>query len=134
MYTKSAAYEASLRVPLIIAGPDIAGGRVCDALCELIDLNATICDFAQLAPQQDIDARSLQPVLAGQTDTHRQETVAALRNFRCIRTATHKYIQNYNDCDELYDLEQDPDELHNIAATAPAVVADLARRLRRRLG
>ena len=121
-------------LPLIIAGPDIAGGRVCDALCELIDLNATICDFAQLAPQQDIDARSLQSVLAGQTDTHRQETVAALRNFRCIRTATHKYIQNYNDCDELYDLEQDPDELDNIAATAPDMVGDLARRLRRRLG
>ncbi|MYK42162.1 MAG: sulfatase-like hydrolase/transferase, partial [Gemmatimonadetes bacterium] len=134
LYTKSAAYESSLRVPLIIAGPNIAGGRVCDAMCELIDLNATICDFAQLAPQQGIDARSLQPVLAGQTDTCRQETVAALRNFRCIRTGTHKYIQNYNDCDELYDLEQDPDELHNIAATAPDVVADLTRRLRRRLG
>ncbi|MYA22934.1 MAG: sulfatase-like hydrolase/transferase, partial [Gemmatimonadetes bacterium] len=134
MYTKSAAYEASLRVPLIIAGPHIAGGRVCDALCELIDLNATICDFAQLAPQRDIDARSLQPILDGQTDTHRQETVAALRNFRCIRTGTHKYIQNYNDCDELYDLEQDPDELDNIAATNPTVVGDLARRLRRRLG
>ena len=70
----------------------------------------------------------------GQTDTHRQATVAALRNFRCIRTGTHKYIQNYNDCDELYDLEQDPDELDNIAATAPDVVGDLARRLRRRLG
>ena len=134
LYTKSAAYEASLRVPLIIAGPNIAGGRVFDALCELIDLNATICDFAQLAPQEDIDARSLQPVLDGQTDTHRQATVAALRNFRCIRTGMHKYIQNYNDCDELYDLEQDPHELHNIAAAAPAVVGDLARRLRRRLG
>ena len=134
LYTKSAAYEACLRVPLIIAGPNIAGGRICNALCELIDLNATICDFAQLVPQQDIDARSLQPVLDGQTDIHRQATVAALRNFRCIRTATHKYIQNYNDCGELYDLEQDPDELHNIAATAPAMVADLARRLRRRLG
>ena len=74
------------------------------------------------------------PILAGQTDTHRQDTVAALDNFRCIRTATHKYIQNYNDCDELYDLEQDPDELDNIAAAAPDMVGDLARRLHRRLG
>jgi choline-sulfatase len=131
LYTKSAAYEASLRVPLIIAGPDIARGRVSDALCELIDLNATICEFAGLAPQQGIDARSLAPVLRGETDEHRQETVAELRNFRCVRTATHKYIHNYNDTNELYDLEKDPDELHNIAGDAPDLVADLARRMRR---
>ena len=134
LYTKSAAYEASLRVPLIIAGPDIEGGRVSDALCELIDLNATLCEFACLEPQTGIDARSLVPVLREESDTHRAETVAALQNFRCIRTATHKYIQNYNDIDELYDLAKDPDELHNIAGDSPELVADCSRRLRQRLG
>ncbi len=133
LYAKSAAYEASLRVPLIVAGPDIEGGRVSDALCELIDLNATLCDFAGLAPQEGIDARSLRPVLNGSSDTHREDTVAALQNFRCIRTATHKYIHNHNDLDELYDLDRDPDELHNIATAAPDLVVDLSRRLRRRL-
>ncbi|MEE3259484.1 MAG: sulfatase-like hydrolase/transferase, partial [Candidatus Latescibacterota bacterium] len=133
LYAKSAAYEASLRVPLIVAGPDIEGGRVSDALCELIDLNATLCDFAGLAPQEGIDARSLRPVLNGSSDTHREDTVSALQNFRCIRTATHKYIHNHNDLDELYDLDRDHDELHNIAAAAADLVVDLSRRLRRRL-
>ena len=59
--------------------------------------------------------------------------VAALDNFRCLRTATHKYIHNHNDRHELYDLEADPDELHNIAAEQPELATDLARRLRRRL-
>ena len=121
-------------MPLIIAGPDIKGGRVSDALCELIDLNATLCEFAGLGPQAGIDARSLAPVLKEETDSHREETVAALQNFRCIRTATHKYIKNYNDVDELYDLSQDPDELHNTADTSPELVAHLSRRLRQRLG
>ena len=134
LYTKSAAYEASLRVPLIVAGPDIKGGRVSNALCELIDLNATICQFAGLESQPDIDARSLVPILNEETDIHREETVAALQNFRCIRTATHKYIQNYNDIDELYDLLRDPDELHNIVGESPNLIADFSRRLRRRLG
>ena len=133
LYTKGVAYEASMRVPLIIAGPDIAGGHSSDALCELIDLNATLCDFAGLAPQQDIDALSLVPVLSGQKEQHRTETVSALQNFRCLRTATHKYIQNYNEIDELYDLMQDPDELRNIAAEDPELTADLARQLRTRM-
>ncbi len=134
LYTKSAAYEASLRVPLIVAGPDIKGGRVSDALCELIDLNATLCEFAGLGPQAGIDARSLAPVLKEETDTHRKETVAALQNFRCIRTATHKYIQNYNDVDELYNLSQDPDELHNITDESPELIGEFSRCLRQRLG
>ncbi|MCH2662060.1 hypothetical protein MK163_16585, partial [bacterium] len=125
--------EASLRVPLIIAGPGIRGGRSSDALCELIDLNATICDLAGLPPQEGIDARSLKPVLDGGADTHREDAVAALDNFRCLRTATHKYIHNHNDRHELYDLVADPDELHNIAAEQPELATDLARRLRRRL-
>ena len=45
LYTKSTAYEASLRVPLIVAGPGIEGNRVSDELVELIDVNPTICDL-----------------------------------------------------------------------------------------
>ena len=52
---------------------------------------------------------SIAPLLRRETETHRSETVSALRNFRCIRTATHKLIENYNDVTELYDLENDPD-------------------------
>ena len=42
LYAKSAAYEASLRIPLILAGPNIGPGRISDALVELIDLNPTL--------------------------------------------------------------------------------------------
>ena len=38
LYTKSVAYEAALRVPLLIAGPGIAAGQTSDALVELIDV------------------------------------------------------------------------------------------------
>ena len=79
-----------------------------------------------------IDARSIAPVLRGETETHRTETVSALRNFRCIRTATHKLIENYNDVTELYDLENDTSELHNIAASEREIVRTLSGRLGRR--
>lgn len=133
LYQKAVAYEASLRVPLVIAGPGIAEGQISDALVELIDLNPTLCDLAGLPPQPDIDARSLGPVLRGETDQHRDEAISVLDNFQCIRTATHKLIHNQNDRVELYDLVNDPHELTNIASDHAALVSELSGRLRRRM-
>jgi len=100
----------------------------------LIDLNPTICELAGVPVLPRIDARSIAPVLRGETETHRTETVSALRNFRCIRTATHKLIENYSDVTELYDLENDPCELHNIAESERQIAQTLRGRLGRRFG
>jgi len=132
LYTKSLAYEGSLRIPLVAAGPGIGGGRACDAPVELIDVNATLCDLAGLEAQQGIDARSFAPVLRGDTSEHRTEGVSAIRQFRCIRTQKHKLIQNYNDVPELYDLRDDPHELENIASDHPQTVRSLSQRLSQR--
>ena len=132
LYTKSVAYEPALRVPLIVAGPGLEGGRVSEALVELSDVNPTLCELAGLPPQGNLDALSLAPVLRGDADQHRAETISAIRNFRCIRTRTHKLIQNYNEVMELYDLEADPDEVHNIAEQEPALVRELMQQLAQR--
>ena len=132
MYTKSLPYEGALRVPLIIAGPGVEARGTSNALVELIDVNPTLCELARLPSQADIDARSVAPVLRGESEVHRTETVSALRNFRCLRTEKVKYIDNYNDVDELYDLENDPDELHNIVEERPELARELAYRLSRR--
>jgi choline-sulfatase len=132
LYTKSVPYEAALRVPLLIAGPGIESGRVSDALVELIDLNPTICELAGLPEQSQIDAKSVVPILRGEATAHRGETVSAIRDFRCIRTDRYKYIENYNALDELYDLDQDPDELINQVNAAPDLAHALSRRLRDR--
>jgi choline-sulfatase len=129
LYAKSAAYEASLRIPLILAGPDIAPGRTSDALVELIDLNPTLCERVGIPVQENLDARSLTPLLLDKQAAHREDVVSAIRHWRCIRTQSHKLIQNYNDETELYDLQQDPDELHNVAAQQPDLVRELASRL-----
>ncbi|MDF1512672.1 MAG: sulfatase-like hydrolase/transferase [Anaerolineae bacterium] len=129
VYTKSTAYESAIRVPLLIAGSGIEGGWASEALVELIDINPTLCEIAGLPSQENIDARSLIPVLNKQVAEIRTETVSAMRNFRCLRTHQYKYIQNYNDIDELYDLQADPDELHNIAENHSDGMQKLNRRL-----
>ena len=134
LYTKSLAYEASLRVPLIVAGPGIEANRISNGLVELIDLNPTICELAGVPVLENIDGRSIAPVLRDETVTHRTETVSRLANFSCIRTQTHKLIDSRDGFVELYNLEDDPDELHNIADTEQTLVEELRSLMESRYG
>jgi len=133
LYAKSVMYEAALNVPLIVAGPGVEGGRVSDALVELIDVNATICELAGAGGQENIDALSFAPLLRGEAAGHRTEAVSQLTHCRCVRTDRYKLIENHNDIVELYDLDEDPQELNNVADERPDTVAELRGRLRRRL-
>lgn len=133
LYTKSVPYEPSLRVPLIVAGPNIQGNQTSNALVELNDINPTICELAGIPTLPNIDARSFHPILENNAHAHRKETISTIRNFHCIRTSRYKYIDNINDIPELYDFIQDPEELNNIAEQQPDLARELSRRLRARL-
>jgi choline-sulfatase len=132
LYTKSVPYEGATHIPLIVAGPGIPTRRASDALVELIDIHPTLCEMVGLPAQENVDACSFAPVLYGKETQHRSDVVSAIRNFRCIRTRQHTFIETYNDTPELYHRERDPDELENIAAQHPALVHELGARLRRR--
>ena len=134
LYTKSLAYEASLRVPLIIAGPDIYGQHSSGSLVELIDINPTICDLVGVPVLENIDGCSIVPVLNGNTESHRDNTVSRIHNCTCIRTETHKLIESSNGFIELYDLQDDPDELDNIAEDNLERVGELRALMNSRYG
>jgi arylsulfatase len=132
LYTKSVPYDGAVHIPLLVAGPGIEGGRVSDALIELIDVHPTLCELTGLPLQENVDALSFAAVLCGQQAQHRADVVTAIRNFRSIRTHRHALIENENDLTELYDLEADPQELENVAPQRPDLVQELSRRLRQR--
>ena len=129
LWQKSLPYEPSIHIPLIVSGPGISGGLTSDALIDMSDINPTICALAGVDAAPDMDAISFHHILTGDGVEHRNEIMTGLRNFRCLRTATTKFIDNTNDRPELYDLSRDPAERHNIAAESPDVVADMRRRL-----
>jgi arylsulfatase len=132
LYQKSIHYEAALRVPLIVTGPDITPA-VSDALVELSDINPTLQELAGVPPRPGLDARSFLPVLRDPTASHREETISQLDNCRALRTRDHKFVYNQNDLPELYDLREDPDELRNLASRRPELATAMQRRLTRRL-
>jgi len=61
------------RVPFLVKPPDgvPVKPRVSDALVELVDFSATVYDLTGIEPGYDHFGRSLLPVLAGDTDEHR---------------------------------------------------------------
>ena len=132
LFIKHTAYESSLRVPLVIAGPGIRKGES-DALVELFDLNPTLVELAGLAPQPSLDAKSFAAILRGDSSAHRPHCITCEDGYRAIRTAENKYIVTENDVQELYDLAADPDELCNIAQEQPKLVDELRQLMLRRL-
>ncbi len=110
LFAKNAPYDGDLRVPLMLAGPGIPAKRCSNAIVELADLYPTICDLLGLPVPVDLDARSLAPLVCGQSEEHRPDALSMLDHFVCLRTREWKYVLYSDGAEELYDLLNDPGE------------------------
>jgi arylsulfatase A-like enzyme len=113
-------YDDIQRIPLIVAGPGVAEGHVCDEFVYLHDLTPTVLDWAGAEPFPCANAQSLVPALQGSSLTAPRDDVYMTRHHhpyayeqRWVRTERYKYCFNAFDIDELYDLAIDPDEMVN---------------------
>lgn len=61
-----------LQNPLMVAGPGVAEGALCDSFVEMLDLPATICDLAETEVGHVQFGRSLVPVFTEPSLTHRE--------------------------------------------------------------
>jgi arylsulfatase A-like enzyme len=128
LYDKRFMYEASIRMPFIVRWPGVAkAGGIQDGMAINTDFAPTFLEIAGLAIPQDIQGRSLVPMLKGAAPPdwrtsyyYRYYHDPGDHNTRAhygIRTTTHKLIYFWKlDQWELYDLVKDPDELHNLHA------------------
>ncbi len=142
---KRNAYEPSIRIPLLAWAPGfVEGGRRVDELVLNVDVAPTILDLMGLETPEGWHGRSLVPALRGQAEKWRQDFLYEYFHERmfpttptviAVRTATHKLV-SYHGVDapeELYDLEADPAETHDLASDPQHAERrkGLTRRLRR---
>jgi arylsulfatase A-like enzyme len=113
---KSVPYGPSVGVPLICAGPGVAPGARCELPTTILDLAATFLDYAGLPVPDDMDSRSLRPLLEGRTDRHRDVVTSGLRDWRLAFDGKRKLIRRGGGECEMYDLVADPWEARNLAA------------------
>jgi choline-sulfatase len=151
-------YGATLDVPLIIAPPPggalgapgvaLAGRRV-RGLARLVDVTPTVLDLTQLPVPSGLDGTSLLPMvlreaasagpwppvdtadaLAGPVsygETYYPRFHYNWSELATVETPRWKYVRAPRP--ELYDLQKDPKELHDVTAEHREVAATLARHL-----
>jgi choline-sulfatase len=127
LWYKMHLFERAMRVPLIVHAPGRCRfPRRVAAPVSLIDLLPTVVDLGRLAAgtadlEHDGDGRSLVPLLEGLNGEERDALAeylaeGALAPILMIRWGAHKFIWSDPDAPLLFDLEQEPDELDNLAA------------------
>ena len=126
-FDKRFMYEESFRTPLVMRLPKGYDRRGdIDEMVQNIDYAPTFLEIAGVEIPSDIQGESLMPLLRGEHPAdwrddlyyHYYEYPAehAVKRHYGIRDSRYKLMHYYNDIDhwELYDLEEDPTEMHNI--------------------
>ncbi len=110
-------YEHSTKAPLILAGPGLPKNEVREALVYLYDLFPTLGAYAGLLIPEGVEGKDLSAVIAGEEAGVRQALFTAYRDIhRAIRDERWKLIRYPKlDHTQLFDLENDPHELNNLA-------------------
>ncbi|MEM9849039.1 MAG: sulfatase-like hydrolase/transferase, partial [Bacteroidota bacterium] len=118
-------YDNSVRVPLIIFDPTAKRHQDIEELALNVDVPATILDLANIKQPNTYHGKSLLPIVRGKSSSLNRDTalIEHIWEFENIppsegvRTKKWKYFRYINDksVEELYDLENDPKEINNLA-------------------
>lgn len=123
---KRTAYEASMRVPLLVWAPGLVrAGTVIPQMIVNIDLAPTFLDIAGISKPPQMQGSSFLPLLKGESIAWRdkvfyeyywEQSFPQTHTTFAVRTDRYKYIayKGIWDLNELYDLEKDPYEMNNL--------------------
>ncbi len=111
-------YDHSMRVPLVVCGPDIPKGKKVEADVYLQDIMASSLDLAKIKKPNYLEFNSLLDLAKGsQSKSHYESIYGAYMNLqRMVRKDGFKLIY-YPKVDKtlLFDLKKDPEEMNNLA-------------------
>jgi N-acetylglucosamine-6-sulfatase len=147
------AYEEGIRSPFVYRYPrKVAPGTVHDELVLALDIAPTCIELAGGRPGPQIQGRSLVPLMEGRSGRAqggwRQSIMAEYfsenampwlhgMTYKAVRTDRWKYVHWVQkslagtECDELYDLREDPYEMRNLIRSKAH--AETVARMRREL-
>jgi choline-sulfatase len=134
LWWKCSLYEDSVRVPLIVAGPDFSPGVRIKTPVDLLDLNASIFSVFGVKRPEELCGEPLQEISVTDEDRvvfseyhgHGTHSGAFM-----VRKGNWKLIWYDDAPHQLFDLAHDPNELRNLYESEPTKAAELEKDLRR---
>ena len=113
-------YEHSMRVPLVFAGPGIPQGETRGALAYIHDIFPTVASVLGLGLPPTVEGQTLLPVMQDTNASTRDAVFYVYRDLqRGVRTAENWKLIQYNvngvRTDQLFNLNEDPHEVRNLA-------------------
>jgi len=132
-------YDATVRIPFIVRAPYASmQGRRVRATVRTEDVMPTILDLVGGRAPDGVEGRSLVPLMTGRTpdlnlDAYSESFYArnhyGWSDLKALRSGRFKYISTTRP--ELYDLERDPAEQHNIVGERQQLADRMASELAR---
>ena len=125
-FDKRFMYEESFRTPLLVRYPkEIKAGTSINKLVQNLDFAPTILDYAGVEAPAEMQGESFRKLVSGETGEWRDAvyytyyeypSVHMVKRHYGVATDRYKLMHFYYDIDEweMYDLETDPQEMHNI--------------------
>ena len=137
LWGKSNMYQESAAIPMIAAITGMPKGT-CTTPVSLLDMSQTIPAYFGLSWESDMPGTPLQDIAARPDDPEREvisqyHAAGSVSGAYMLRKGRWKYIEYEGFAPELFDLEADPEELNDLAASHSEIVHDLAAALRRHL-
>ena len=130
MWWKMSFYEGSAGVPMIISGPGISrSGEREKTPVSIVDLAPTLVEMGNAPAISDIDGHSLIPYLNGTEYNYNRSVFSEIfvdskswqkwgpsgGPARMLRKGSWKCIYYHNEEPELFNLDEDPQEMNNLA-------------------
>lgn len=135
LFGKANLLEPAAGVPLLLCGPDIRPGRVEPVPVSHVDLYPTIVEGAGLSPvaaEADLPGHSLFQMASRNSPVFAEyHATGTRRGVSMLRAGPYKLIHHLDAPAQLFNLEADPSERHDLATdpAAAARVQELERQL-----
>jgi len=114
-YAKRSLWSDGTRVPLIIVGPKIPEGKVCDNPVQLLDIYPTLLELTNLEADPMLEGNSLVPLLKNVKSKwpYMARTSFGPGNYAIV-SEEYRFIQYNDGTEEIYHIENDPNEWDNL--------------------
>jgi iduronate 2-sulfatase len=114
-WQKSNLHEEVTRVPMIIAAPGMTPSSSQSAV-ELIDIYPTLCSLLKLPTPQTVQGKDLVPLLKNPKAQVRTAALSMFRGSHSLRGDRWAYMRYSSGEEELYDMQNDPDQFINLVS------------------